>query len=62
MESIVDPRKPTTWPEYFLPLALVISQDSPMEQNGPSDSIKFPTTCNTRPRQRKVDPRSSRSK
>src|SRR5438309_6451365 len=44
-----------TSPEYFLPIALVISHDSPMEQNGPSDSIRLPTTCNTRPRQRRVD-------
>ena len=62
MESMVDPRKPITSPEYFLPMALVISQDSPIEQKGPSDSIRLPTTCNTRPRQRRVDPRSRRSK
>ena len=45
-----------------LPFALVISQDSPIEQNGPSDSIRLPTTCNTRPRQRRVEPLSRRSK
>src|SRR5579862_5081479 len=62
IERTVLPRKPTTSPGCESPAGPTISQHSPREQKGPSDSTIWPTALVTRPYQRAVDKVSRRWK
>jgi hypothetical protein len=61
IDNTVEPRKPITSPCDTAP-PLSISQHSPTEQNGPSDSINVPAAWVTRPRHRNGNRAESASK